>query len=633
MMKKYSWIAALVLALSLAFMGCPDGGGGSGGNQGGNQGGNNDVETVVFDLAAYLQDLEVDETDPEIICDTAEITPAGGPTQVNLKVILDGGVNKLWVKPINDWAGLDLTSAGMGFRAGDEILVKGTYLTPADGQILLNLNHSGWKPLDSWNPSPGEDGEFEHTFTLTAADIADISSASPKNIRIRSNKANAEFVLEQVLVKGMRPSTITALSAPVVTATATGVEWEAIADASEYEVYADDDLISTRTTTSIDLNALATLAPGTYDITVIALGITGVSSDSPASNVVSYTKPKYTVTIAAIDGVTAPVRDGTPVAEITATAQYTGTIAWSSSGGALTGNFGASTVYTATITLAATANYTFDGVAADFFTVAGADTVNNAADSGVITAVFPATTAVGQDTIITDLVITGLSVSVGGTPAAAIGNSTQYTGTVVWSPVVATFAAGTTYTATITLIPVSGFTVTGVVADSFTVAGADTVSYTAGSSEITAVFTTFGKHTDGSYKLDPTAWSDWYGATRDGNAISFTNGGKDYNYPVDFEITEYNSLEIVYSAVDDEVTADGVKLSIKVFTTTATRTDVAYPTLNSDGDKHTLTLNDSALYNKDWDTDVQTATGGFTVASNATANTFTVTFHSIIFKP
>jgi hypothetical protein len=40
MMKKYSWIAALVLALSLAFMGCPEGGGGSGG-------GNNNNNTSV----------------------------------------------------------------------------------------------------------------------------------------------------------------------------------------------------------------------------------------------------------------------------------------------------------------------------------------------------------------------------------------------------------------------------------------------------------------------------------------------------------------------------------------------------------------------------------------------------------
>jgi hypothetical protein len=95
-----------------------------------------------------------------------------------------------------------------------------------------------------------------------------------------------------------------------------------------------------------------------------------------------------TVDIKAIPGVTPPAATRTP-ATTTGTAQYTGTIAWA---GALDadGKFVKDTVYTATITLVAAEGFTFDGVAADFFTVAGATTVNNAASSGVVTAVFPA---------------------------------------------------------------------------------------------------------------------------------------------------------------------------------------------------------------------------------------------------
>jgi hypothetical protein len=48
-------------------------------------------------------------------------------------------------------------------------------------------------------------------------------------------------------------------------------------------------------------------------------------------------------------------------------------------------------VYTATITLTAKTGYTLTGVTANFFTVAGATSVSNSADSGVVTAVFPAT--------------------------------------------------------------------------------------------------------------------------------------------------------------------------------------------------------------------------------------------------
>ncbi len=94
------------------------------------------------------------------------------------------------------------------------------------------------------------------------------------------------------------------------------------------------------------------------------------------------------VTIAEIPGVTAPVYGATPVTVITETDQYTGTVSWSDS----PATFAASTVYTTTITLTAKSGYTLTGVTADFFTVAGAASVTNSADSGVITAVFPVTT-------------------------------------------------------------------------------------------------------------------------------------------------------------------------------------------------------------------------------------------------
>lgn len=93
------------------------------------------------------------------------------------------------------------------------------------------------------------------------------------------------------------------------------------------------------------------------------------------------------ITLAMIPGVTAPMFGATPVTTITETAQYTGTVAWSGS----PATFGANTVYTATITLTAKAGYTLNGVAADFFTVAGATSDSNPVNSGVVTAVFPAT--------------------------------------------------------------------------------------------------------------------------------------------------------------------------------------------------------------------------------------------------
>ena len=101
------------------------------------------------------------------------------------------------------------------------------------------------------------------------------------------------------------------------------------------------------------------------------------------------TEHGITVDLAIVSGVTAPVRGATPKTAITSTAQYTGSITWSPAAS----TFAATTVYTATVTLMPQEGYTLNGVSADFFNVAGASSVTNAANSGVITAVFPETEA------------------------------------------------------------------------------------------------------------------------------------------------------------------------------------------------------------------------------------------------
>jgi hypothetical protein len=171
------------------------------------------------------------------------------------------------------------------------------------------------------------------------------------------------------------------------------------------------------------------------------------------------------IDIAAILGVTAPVTGATPVTTITATAQYEGTVTWAP----VDNPFAGETVYTATITLTAKTGFTLAGVAADFFTVAGATTVTNAADSGVVTAVFPETAAA----VIDIAAIPGVTAPVtGATPVTTITPTAQYTGTVTWSPGDNPFLESTAYTATITLTAKTGFTLAGVAADFFTVAGA-----------------------------------------------------------------------------------------------------------------------------------------------------------------
>lgn len=100
---------------------------------------------------------------------------------------------------------------------------------------------------------------------------------------------------------------------------------------------------------------------------------------------------RVTVTESAIEGIPAPVARKYPAKIVQESRQFTGTVAWSPSAVA----FNYATVYAATITLKAKVGYTFDGVAENFFTAAGAASVSNAANSGVVTAVYPATAEKG----------------------------------------------------------------------------------------------------------------------------------------------------------------------------------------------------------------------------------------------
>lgn len=98
-------------------------------------------------------------------------------------------------------------------------------------------------------------------------------------------------------------------------------------------------------------------------------------------------KPAATISIAEITGVTVPARGQIPVSTLPGTSEYAATIEWSPANSV----FRANTVYIATITVTPNIGYTLTGVPADFFTVAGATSVTNAVNSGVVTAVFPAT--------------------------------------------------------------------------------------------------------------------------------------------------------------------------------------------------------------------------------------------------
>ncbi len=105
----------------------------------------------------------------------------------------------------------------------------------------------------------------------------------------------------------------------------------------------------------------------------------------------------------AITQLTAPVKNGVPQTEIT-TDEYTATVVWSPE---VTDKFVYNTVYTATITITPKANYTVKGIAENGYTVSGAETVTNEADSATVTAVYSATENKNSNEFTQPLAITG----------------------------------------------------------------------------------------------------------------------------------------------------------------------------------------------------------------------------------
>ncbi|MEG0492658.1 MAG: SH3 domain-containing protein, partial [Clostridia bacterium] len=195
-----------------------------------------------------------------------------------------------------------------------------------------------------------------------------------------------------------------------------------------------------------------------------------------------------TVTDLNLKGLTAPKNGDKPVSAITESTQFTGAVSWLPADA----TFQPGKTYTATVGLNAKNGYTFTGVAQNAFKVEGAPAnvqVTNAVNKGTVTVVFPTT----GELPISNPAIGGVTVPVANAaPVTAVTATSEYTGTVSWSPSDAVFKPETEYTATITLKPQSGYTVAGIRQDWFTVAGAAATNATNGN-VITARFPKTGK--------------------------------------------------------------------------------------------------------------------------------------------
>lgn len=146
---------------------------------------------------------------------------------------------------------------------------------------------------------------------------------------------------------------------------------------------------------TFDLNPVIIDSEGQASVRATTNGETGsylvTASARGAEDTAFELANQKTIDIALIQGVTRPVRGKTPTSIIRETEQYTGVITWDPEAV----SFRPDTKYTATIVLTPKAGFTVGGVGENYFVTEGAQQSNNAADSGVITAVFPKTKSSG----------------------------------------------------------------------------------------------------------------------------------------------------------------------------------------------------------------------------------------------
>jgi uncharacterized repeat protein (TIGR02543 family) len=304
----------------------------------------------------------------------------------------------------------------------------------------------------TYTPVSGDQGYYIEVVASGSGSYAGSVTSAPT-----AQVAAAEIPLTGVTISGT-PQVGDTLTASVAPAGATVTyQWQESSNGASYS-FITGATASAYTPVSGDL--------GDY-IEVVATG-TGAYSGSETSTPTAQVAAAATIAIpinkAAIPGVTVPVTGETPVLAISDTGEYTETVSWNGS----PSTFAPSTAYTATITITPGSGYTLTGVVQDFFTVAGATTVSNAADSGVVTALFPATAApiapiqtiaptittpiYATDTSVSGTAVPGASVSLtinGGTAQMATADKT----TGAWTVNGLTLAEGDTISVTAILSP------------------------------------------------------------------------------------------------------------------------------------------------------------------------------------
>ncbi len=276
------------------------------------------------------------------------------------------------------------------WTTGNQILLKNDYATEPTVPTKTGYTLEGWYSSSNFSGAPFDfattaitaDYTLYAKWLITAAAVAidaPALDATPQDAAaIEAATANVDYTVTQVT-------------------------WnEALTAGGKFK--GGQSYTATVELTSQNAKAFHTEAftPKVEDaLEVGAATITGSGVGNTVTFTVSFPATETRIGTTEIAGVTPPVRGAMPVSTIAATSEYTATVAWSPSDAV----FAPNTSYTASITVTPNDGYTLAGAGDSFFTVAGASSVTTDAESGVVTAVFPATAPLNDNALLANLTV------------------------------------------------------------------------------------------------------------------------------------------------------------------------------------------------------------------------------------
>ena len=306
-MKKYTWLVALVIALSFVAVGCDTGGGGKKKTL---------VWKTVFDMQEDAGIQALTEGELSFAGDVQTIKPlnrAGGDDQVKITAVKKDGKIALQYEGLGttNWGpGIDLPNAAFGFSNGDKITITGEFIDPVpEGYAQPNFKVGS---EDGGGFKVSAAGPISWEITLDAVKVGMIKAGSPSAIRLDSRATSAgngtvvgqKVLITQIKIEGNRPSDVKKLAKPAITLDGSTVSWTAIDGAGKYTLVAlaegateptKIDIAADKTSYNLATSSLKptkyTEAAVKYSVTLIAVGVLNVTEDSDPSNAVEYTKP------------------------------------------------------------------------------------------------------------------------------------------------------------------------------------------------------------------------------------------------------------------------------------------------------------------------------------------------------